>query len=202
MSRNVPATLLMFRPCWPRTIRRRGLPDLDSQVRLGSVPFRPQTSFRPQTCRRCRSPIQSAFAPPLPRIGERLPASENHCATLYFRSVCARQNSFSIMWAVRCHRFHDRCDTRLRAGETGSGKGAGRMVAQTIGTARPRTAHTPRSWSAATACVGHVRHRTQFSVAMTRNAAIDAPSPRSRGQMDTDALPRRGPRFRLRRLDL
>ena len=46
---------------------------------------------------------------------------------------------------------------RLRAGKTGSGKGAGRMVAQAIGTVRAVNAHATRSWSAATACMGRVR---------------------------------------------
>ena len=39
---------------------------------------------------------------------------------------------------------------RLRAGKTGSAKGAGRMVAQAIGTARAATEPVGRSWSAAT----------------------------------------------------
>ena len=68
---------------------------------------------------------------------------------------------------------------RLRAGKTGSAKGAGRMVAQAIGTAR--TARTAGqilvrgdsafgSRKVVRACV---RHGAQFSLGMTRNSAID-----------------------------
>jgi hypothetical protein len=68
---------------------------------------------------------------------------------------------------------------RLRAGKTNSGKGAGRMVAQAIRTARDCGASGKilvRGDSAygnrkvARACL---RHGTQFSLAMTRNPAID-----------------------------
>ena len=68
---------------------------------------------------------------------------------------------------------------RLRAGKTGSGKGAGRMVAQAIGTARAVSAHATilvrgDSMYGSRAVVGTcVRHGAQFSVAMTRNAAIE-----------------------------
>ena len=68
---------------------------------------------------------------------------------------------------------------RLRAGKTGSGKGAGRMVAQAISTARDCGARQQilvRGDSAygnrkvVRACV---RHGAQFSLVMTRNSAID-----------------------------
>jgi hypothetical protein len=68
---------------------------------------------------------------------------------------------------------------RLRAGKTGSGKGAGRMVAAAIGTARAAGASGKilvRGDSAfgnrkvVRACV---RHGAQFSLVMTRNPAID-----------------------------
>jgi DDE family transposase len=68
---------------------------------------------------------------------------------------------------------------RLRAGKTGSGKGAGRMVTQAIGTARAAGASGQvlvRGDSAygtravVTACV---RHGAQFSLVMTRNPAVE-----------------------------
>ncbi|HEX9498448.1 MAG TPA: IS1380 family transposase [Mycobacterium sp.] len=68
---------------------------------------------------------------------------------------------------------------RLRAGKTGSGRGAGRMVAQAIGTVRAVSAHATilvrgDSMYGSRAVVGTcVRHRAQFSLAMTRNAAIE-----------------------------
>jgi hypothetical protein len=68
---------------------------------------------------------------------------------------------------------------RLRAGKTGSGKGAGRMVAQAIGTVRAVNAHATilvrgDSMYGSRAVVGTcVRHGAQFSLAMTRNAAIE-----------------------------
>ena len=68
---------------------------------------------------------------------------------------------------------------RLRAGKTGSGKGAGRMVAQAIGTVRAVSAHATilvrgDSMYGSRAVVGTcVRHGAQFSLAMTRNAAIE-----------------------------
>jgi len=68
---------------------------------------------------------------------------------------------------------------RLRAGRANSAKGAGRMVAQAISTARAITADTTilvRGDSAfgSRAVVGTcIRHGAQFSVAMARNSAID-----------------------------
>jgi hypothetical protein len=68
---------------------------------------------------------------------------------------------------------------RLRAGKTGSAKGAGRMVAQAISTARDIGAHRSilvrgdsayGSRKVVTACV---RHGARFSLVMTRNPAID-----------------------------
>jgi hypothetical protein len=68
---------------------------------------------------------------------------------------------------------------RLRAGKTGSGKGAGRMVTQAIATARAagvRGQILVRGDSAygTRAVVGACRsHGARFSVVMTRNSAID-----------------------------
>jgi len=68
---------------------------------------------------------------------------------------------------------------RLRAGKTGSGKGAGRIVAQAIATARAagvRGQILVRGDSAygTRAVVGACRgHGARFSVVMTRNSAID-----------------------------
>jgi hypothetical protein len=68
---------------------------------------------------------------------------------------------------------------RLRAGKTGSGKGAGRMVAAAIGTARAAGASGKilvrgdsafGSRKVVRACV---RHGAQFSLVMTRNPAVD-----------------------------
>jgi hypothetical protein len=68
---------------------------------------------------------------------------------------------------------------RLRAGKTGSGKGAGRMVASAIGTARAAGASGKilvrgdsafGSRKVVRACV---RHDAEFSLVMTRNPAID-----------------------------
>jgi len=67
---------------------------------------------------------------------------------------------------------------RLRAGRAGSGKGAGRMIAQAISTARAAGAHGPilvRGDSAygTRAVVGAcLRHEAQFSLVMTRNTAV------------------------------
>jgi hypothetical protein len=67
----------------------------------------------------------------------------------------------------------------LRAGKTGSGRGAGRMVAQAIGTVRAVSAHATilvrgDSMYGSRAVAGTcVRHGAQFSLAMTRNAAIE-----------------------------
>ena len=68
---------------------------------------------------------------------------------------------------------------RLRAGKTGSGKGAGRMVASAIGTARAvgvrgqilvRGDSAYGSRAVVAACV---RHGAQFSLVMTRNTAVE-----------------------------
>jgi Transposase DDE domain group 1 len=78
---------------------------------------------------------------------------------------------------------------RLRAGRANSAKGAARMVAQGIGTARAINADATilvRGDSAfgSRAVVGTcVRHSAQFSVAMARNAAID----RAIAAIDADA---------------
>jgi Transposase DDE domain group 1 len=68
---------------------------------------------------------------------------------------------------------------RLRAGKSGSGKGAGRMVAQAIGTVRAIHAEATilvrgDSMYGSRAVVGAcVRYGAQFSLAMTRNSAIE-----------------------------
>jgi hypothetical protein len=68
---------------------------------------------------------------------------------------------------------------RLRAGKTGSGKGAGRMVASAIGTARAvgvrgqilvRGDSAYGSRAVVAVCV---RHGAQFSLVMTRNTAVE-----------------------------
>ena len=97
---------------------------------------------------------------------------------------------------------------RLRAGKTGSGKGAGRMVAQAIGTARAVSAHATilvrgDSMYGSRAVVGTcVRHGAQFSPGHDPHCRDRTRDRRdSRGRMDTGALPRCGPRSRHRRLD-
>jgi len=67
---------------------------------------------------------------------------------------------------------------RLRAGKSNSGKGAGRMVAQAIATARA-AGITGRSWCAATAptaparVIGAARRAgAQFSLVLTKNTAV------------------------------
>src|SRR4029077_3324958 len=68
---------------------------------------------------------------------------------------------------------------RLRAGRANSGKGAGGMVAQAIGTARAAGARGPilvrGDWAYGTRAVvaACVRHNAQFSLVMTRNTAIE-----------------------------
>lgn len=68
---------------------------------------------------------------------------------------------------------------RLRAGRTGSGKGAGRMVAQAITTARAAGAsgailvRGDSSYGNRSVVGACRRHGAQFSLVMTRNAAID-----------------------------
>jgi hypothetical protein len=68
---------------------------------------------------------------------------------------------------------------RLRAGRANSGKGAARMVAQAIGTARAISADTAilvrgdSAYGNRTVVGTCRRHGAQFSVAMARNSAID-----------------------------
>jgi Transposase DDE domain group 1 len=68
---------------------------------------------------------------------------------------------------------------RLRAGRANSGKGAGRMVAQAIGTARAIRADTTilvrgdSAYGSRTVVRTCVRHGAQFSLVMARNSAID-----------------------------
>ena len=68
---------------------------------------------------------------------------------------------------------------RLRAGKTGSGKGAGRMVAQAIGTARAAGASGPilvrgdSAYGTRKVVAACVRHGARFSLVMTRNPAIE-----------------------------
>ena len=68
---------------------------------------------------------------------------------------------------------------RLRAGRANSGKGAGRMVAQAIGTARAAGAagqilvRGDSAYGNRAVVAACVRHGAQFSLVMTRNAAIE-----------------------------
>jgi hypothetical protein len=68
---------------------------------------------------------------------------------------------------------------RLRAGRANSGKGAGRMVAQAIGTARAAGASGPilvrgdSAYGNRAVVAACVRHNAQFSLVMTRNTAIE-----------------------------
>ena len=68
---------------------------------------------------------------------------------------------------------------RLRAGKTGSAKGAGRMVAHAIGTARAAAAsgqilvRGDSAYGNRKVVAACVRHGAQFSLVMTRNPAVD-----------------------------
>ncbi len=68
---------------------------------------------------------------------------------------------------------------RLRAGRANSGKGAGRMVAQAIGTARAAGAsgqilvRSDSAYGNRAVVAACVRHGAHFSLVMTRNAAIE-----------------------------
>jgi hypothetical protein len=68
---------------------------------------------------------------------------------------------------------------RLRAGRANSGKGAGRMVASAIGTARAAGARGPilvrgdSAYGNRAVVAACVRHGAQFSLVMTRNTAIE-----------------------------
>jgi hypothetical protein len=68
---------------------------------------------------------------------------------------------------------------RLRAGKTNSGKGAGRMVAQAISTARAAGARGPilvrgdSAYGNRTVVRACLRHGAQFSLVMARNPAVD-----------------------------
>ena len=68
---------------------------------------------------------------------------------------------------------------RLRAGKTGSGKGAGRMVAQAIGTARAAGARGQilvrgdSAYGSRAVVAACMRHGAQFSLVMTRNPAVE-----------------------------
>ncbi len=68
---------------------------------------------------------------------------------------------------------------RLRAGKTGSGKGAGRMVASAIGTARAAGARGPilvrgdSAYGSRAVVAACVRHGAAFSLVMTRNTAVE-----------------------------
>jgi hypothetical protein len=78
---------------------------------------------------------------------------------------------------------------RLRAGRANSGKGAGRMVAQAIGTARAAGASGPilvrgdAAYGSRTVVAACVRHGAHFSLVMTRNSAIE----RAIAAIDDDA---------------
>jgi hypothetical protein len=68
---------------------------------------------------------------------------------------------------------------RLRAGKTGSAKGAGRMVAQAIGTARATGAsgqilvRGDSAYGTRAVVAACVRHGAQFSLVMARNPAVE-----------------------------
>ena len=68
---------------------------------------------------------------------------------------------------------------RLRAGKTGSGKGAGRMVASAIGTARAAGAREQilvrgdSAYGSRAVVAACMRHGAQFSLVMTRNPAVE-----------------------------
>ena len=98
---------------------------------------------------------------------------------------------------------------RLRAGRTGSAKGAGRMVAQAIGTARdagvggPILVRGDSAYGSRAVVRTFLRAGAQFSLVMTRNLAVE----RALAAIDDDAwtpglLSRCGPRSRHRGLDL
>lgn len=78
---------------------------------------------------------------------------------------------------------------RLRAGKTGSGKGAGRMVAQAIATARAAAASGPilvrgdSAYGNRTVVNACLRAGAQFSLVMTRNPAVE----RAIASIDEDA---------------
>ena len=78
---------------------------------------------------------------------------------------------------------------RLRAGRANSGKGAGRMVAQAIGTARAAGAsgqilvRGDSAYGNRAVVAACVRHGAHFSLVMTRNAAIE----RAIAAIDADA---------------
>ena len=78
---------------------------------------------------------------------------------------------------------------RLRAGKTGSGKGAGRMVAQAVGTARDCGAsgqilvRGDSAYGNRKVVAACLRAGAQFSLVMTRNAALD----RAIAAIDDDA---------------
>jgi hypothetical protein len=99
--------------------------------------------------------------------------------------------------------------TRVRAGKTGSGKGAGRMVAQAISTARAAGASGPTlvrgdsAYGSRKVVAACLRHDAQFSLVMTRNPGDRTRDRRDqRGCLDPGALSRRHPRSRHRYLDL
>jgi len=68
---------------------------------------------------------------------------------------------------------------RLRAGKAGSGKGAARMIAQAIGTARDAGAsgqilvRGDSAYGSRAVVAACVRHGAQFSLVMTRNPAVE-----------------------------
>ena len=77
---------------------------------------------------------------------------------------------------------------RLRAGKTGSGKGAGRMVASAIGTARAAGARGQilvrgdSAYGSRAVVAACMRHGAQFSLVMTATRRSNARSPRSTSQ--------------------
>jgi Transposase DDE domain group 1 len=93
---------------------------------------------------------------------------------------------------------------RLGAGRANSGTGAGRMVAQAIGTARAAGAsgqilvRGDSAYGNRTVVAACVRHGAHFSLVMTRTAAIGRAIAPIDARLDTGALSRRGHRSRHR----
>jgi hypothetical protein len=98
---------------------------------------------------------------------------------------------------------------RLRAGKTGSGKGAGRMVAQAITTARAAGAtgnilvRGDSAYGSRAVVRACLRAKVQFSLVMTKNQAIRrAIDSIAEHQWTPVPLPQRGPRSRHQGVDL
>ena len=88
---------------------------------------------------------------------------------------------------------------RLRAGRTNSGKGAARMVAQAVATARAAgvsgqiLVRGDSAYGTGAVVAACRRAGAQFSLVLTKNPAVPRRSRDPRRRMDPGALPRRGP---------